>query len=62
MEAGYRIETQPIGILDKAILVSNYDSLNLVYNLPCMAESAVLVKDSTNVGFWKIKLLKKQGK
>jgi len=56
MKTGYRVENSPAtSKYHKTILVSNYDSINMVVNLPCTEDSCLLFKSGSNVGFWKLK-------
>lgn len=58
MKSGYKIENQSLHYLHSCILVSNYEYINKVINLPAMSDSCLVTEFkyfSNNVGLWKIK-------
>jgi hypothetical protein len=58
MKPSYTIENQSLHYLHNCILVSNYEYINKIINLPVMNDSCLVTEfrnHSNNVGLWKIK-------
>lgn len=59
MKAGYTIENGNCSDYAEQILVYNYQILNTITNLPCVAETVLLKERSCDLlGVWKLKKLK----
>lgn len=57
MKTGYKIENNiRNSTYEKCILVSNYEGINQIVNLPCQENSVLLTgKRCSRIGVWRIK-------
>ena len=55
MKKGYSVDNDSIEKYDDCIVVDNYNSINVIFNIPVENRRIEEFKDINTIGVWKIK-------